>query len=309
MAITDGRTEPCTGAGGAEPAVAVAGPLTRVPSPALVVAAIASVQLGGALAVHLFASVGPGGAVLLRLAFASLVLAAVSRPRRAGLDRRRLALSATFGAVLVGMNLCFYMSIHRIPLGIAVSLEFIGPLVVAVAGSRRRIDLAWVALAIAGILALTHGGGRIGGLGVAFALAAGALWGCYILVSARIGRAFATGAGLSVAMCFAAVLALPAGLSAGGAHLLRPGTLALGATIGVLSSAIPYSFELEALRRIQPAVFGVLMSLEPAVAALMGLIVLGQGLSARAVAGIALVMAASGGASRRARSPQGPADV
>ncbi len=299
MAIARGGTEtettvavgPAPGAGGA---------LARVPSPALVMVAITSVQLGGALSVHLFGSVGPGGAVLLRLAFASLVLIVVSRPRPGDLDRRRLALAALFGAVLAGMNLCFYSSIDRIPLGVAVSLEFIGPLAVAVIGSRRRVDLVWVGLALAGILALTRGGGSIDGLGIAFALVAGALWGCYIVVSARVGRAFETGAGLSVAICLGAAMVLPVGLASGGTQLLAPRALAIGAAVGVLSSAIPYSLELEALRRIRPAVFGVLMSLEPAVAALMGLIVLGQGLSARAAAGMVLVMAASGGASRRA---------
>ncbi|MHB1836996.1 MAG: EamA family transporter [Solirubrobacteraceae bacterium] len=306
MAIARG-TERDPGASAPPAPTTSAGPLTRVPSPALVLAAIASVQLGGALAVRLFGAVGPSGAVLLRLGFASVVLIAVSRPRPGELDRQKVALAALFGAVLSAMNLSFYASIHRIPLGIAVALEFVGPLAVAVAGSRRRIDLLWVVLAVAGILALTRGGGGIDGLGVAFALVAGALWGCYILVSARVGRAFQTGAGLSVAMCFAAMLALPLGLTSGGANLLEPRSLALGAAVGVLSSAIPYSFELEALRRIKPAVFGVLMSLEPAVAALMGLIVLGQGLSARSGAGIALVMAASGGASRRAS--EAPTDV
>jgi len=306
MAIARGA-EPEPRAPAPQDSAVGAGPLARVPSPVLVLAAIASVQLGGALAVGLFGAVGPAGAVLLRLAFASAVLVAVSRPRPSELDRRKIALAALFGAVLWGMNLCFYESLHRIGLGIAVSLEFVGPLAVAVAGSRRRMDVLWVTLAAAGILALTRGGGAISGLGIAFALVAGALWGCYILLSARLGRAFQTGAGLSMAMCLAALLALPMGLASGRVHLLAPSSLAIGAVVGLLSSAIPYSFELEALRRIRTSVFGVLMSLEPAVAALMGLVVLGQGLSARSGLGIALVMAASGGASRRASDT--PSDV
>jgi inner membrane transporter RhtA len=217
-------------------------------------------------------------------------------------------LAAAFGLVLAGMNLSFYHAIHRIPLGIAVTIEFVGPLTVALAGSRRPIDLVWVVLAALGILALargeTHGLDLLGAL---LALFAGGLWGLYILLNARIGRAFERGTGLSLAMCVAALVALPAGIVEGGGHLLEPRSLALGAAVGILSSAIPYSFENEALRRIAPAVFGVLMSLEPGMAALAGLIVLGQGLSTRAVAGIGLVVCASIGASRRSREV--PVDV
>jgi inner membrane transporter RhtA len=284
------------------------GPLARAPSGALVIGAIASVQFGGALAVHLFSAIGPGGAVLLRLASASVVLTAISRPRLRGRAPRELLLLAGFGLALAGMNLSFYAAINRIPLGIAVSLEFVGPLAVAVGGSRRRSDLIWVTLAAAGIVALTHGGTHaLNGLGVAFALLAGCMWGAYILLSARVGRAVQGGSGLSLAMCFASVLTLPVGVIAGGSHLLEPRSLALGAAVGMLSSAIPYSFELEALRRIAAPVFGVLMSLEPAMATLAGLIVLGQALSGRALVGITLVIAASVGASRRAR--EAPTDI
>jgi inner membrane transporter RhtA len=285
------------------PRAAHAGVLSRAPSGGLVIAAIASVQFGGALAVHLFASVGPAGAVLLRLASASIVLLAVSRPRVDRPALRHLPLAAAFGLVLAGMNLSFYASIDRIPLGIAVSLEFVGPLAVAVAGSRRPIDLVWVALAVAGILTLTHVGGSrpVDGLGIALALLAGCCWGAYILLSARVGRVFERGTGLSLAMCFASVVTVPVGVAAAGTRLIEPRSLALGCAVGMLSSAIPYSFELEALRRIAVPVFGVLMSLEPAMAALAGLLVLGQGLSARTLVGIALVVSASVGASRRTR--------
>jgi inner membrane transporter RhtA len=276
--------------------------LTRAPSGLLVVGAISSVQFGSAIAAGLFARTGPGGAVLLRLLTASVMLLALWRPRL-GHGRRELVLAALFGLVLAGMNLCFYHALHRIPLGITVTFEFIGPLAVAISGSRRVIDVVWVVLAAAGILALTHGGGRHGldGLGVVLALAAGCLWGCYILLNARLGRAFARGDGLALAMCVATFVALPIGVAEGGAHLLEPRSLLLGTAVGLLSSAIPYSLELEALRRIAAPVFGVLMSLEPGMAALAGFLVLGQGLSARAVIGIALVVAASIGASRRTR--------
>jgi inner membrane transporter RhtA len=278
------------------------GLLARAPSTGLVLCGIASVQFGSAVAAKLFAQVGPGGAVLLRLVSATIVLVAIWRPRVRTIGRRELLLACAFGAVLAGMNLSFYHAIDRIPLGIAVTIEFVGPLTVAVLGSRRPIDVLWVGLAALGILALTKGATHgIDTLGAALALGAGCLWGCYILLNAGVGRAFEGGAGLALAMTVASIIVLPVGIGEGGAHLLEPRSLALGAAVGMLSSAIPYSFELEALRRIPPPVFGVLMSLEPAMAAMAGLIVLGQSLDLRSILGIGLVVAASIGASRRAR--------
>jgi inner membrane transporter RhtA len=284
-----------------------AGLLSRAPSGGLVVGAIASVQFGSALAATLFASLGPAGTVCLRLVSGAVVLLALWRPRLRGRGRRELVLAGIFGLVLAGMNLSFYEALHRIPLGIAVAIEFAGPLAVAVAGSRRRLDLLWVALAAGGILALTRGSAHgLDGLGVALALTAGCLWGTYILLNARLGRAFEGSTGLTLAMCVAALAVLPAGIAGGGAHLLEPRSLAIGSAVGILSSVIPYSFEIEALRRIAPHVFGVLMSLEPAVAALAGFIVLGQSLTTRALLGITLVVIASIGASRGV-SPAGVA--
>jgi inner membrane transporter RhtA len=284
------------------------GLLARVPSGALVVGGIASVQFGSAIAATLFARIGPGGAVLLRLLSATIVLTLLWRPRLRGRPRSDLVAGVAFGLVLAGMNLSFYHAIHRIPLGVAVTIEFIGPLAVAIAGSRRVTDLLWVALAAGGILALargqTHG---LDVLGALLALLAGGLWGAYILLNARVGRTFERGTGLALAMFVATLAVLPDGVIEGGGHLLRLHSLALGAAVGMLSSAIPYSFENEALRRIAPSVFGVLMSLEPAMAALAGLIILGQGLSPRSVLGIVLVVCASVGASRRTR--QAPIDV
>ncbi len=278
------------------------GLLARTPSTALVLGGIASVQFGAALAATLFDRAGPAGTALLRLVFGSLVLLAVWRPRLAGRTRAELELAAVFGLVLAGMNLSFYGAIDRIPLGIAVALEFVGPLTVALAGSRRRLDLLWVALAAVGIVALTRGGGHgLDALGVTLALLAGALWGTYIVLNARLGQAFEGGTGLALAMCVGTVAVAPLGLVEGAGGLLSGEALALGAAVGVLSSAIPYSFEVEALRRIRPAVFGVLMSLEPAVAALAGLIVLGQRLGGRVLIGIALVIIASVGAVRSGR--------
>ena len=287
----------------AEPFAALpAGPLSRVPSVGLVCSGIASVQFGAALAITVFHRAGASGTVLLRLISASVILLVVWRPRLGGRTRRQLGLAAGFGVVLAVMNLAFYAAIARIPLGIGVAIEFLGPLVVGVAGTHRRRDLAWVALAAAGVLALTRGDARALNLtGVALALVAAAAWGAYILCNARVGREFSDGAGLAMAMCVATVIALPFGISQGGGHLLEPHVLVVGAAVGLLSSAIPYSFEMEALRRISSGVFGVLMSLEPGVAALAGFLVLGQGLSLREAAGIVLVVIASAGASRRAR--------
>ena len=267
-------------------APALGGLVSRAPSPVLVLGAIGSVQFGSALASTLFARIGPAGAVLLRLASASVVLLLVSRPRLAKRTRRELMLAASFGIVLAAMNLSFYEAIRRIPLGIGVTIEFIGPLAVAVAGTRRRLDFLWVVLAVVGIIALMRGDAHgIDALGAGLALVAGCMWGAYILVNARVGRAFADGAGLTLAMCVASLAALPAGVIEGGSHLFALHSLAVGAAVGMLSSAIPYSLEMEALRRIATSVFGVLMSLEPAVAALAGFLILGQNLSGRELAG------------------------
>lgn len=281
-----------------------AGPLGRVPSGGLVLGAIASVQFGSSLAVTLFQRLGPGGTVLLRLCSAAIVLTMLWRPRPHGRSRRELLLVGSFGLVLAGMNLSFYAAADRIPLGIAVAVEFLGPLAVAVAGSRRRLDFLWIALAALGVLALTRGGaGHLDGLGLALALLAGCLWGAYILLNARLGQITDGSAALGLSMCVAAVVSLPFGIASAGAHLLEPESLALGSAVGILSSAIPYTLELEALRRLAPAAFGVLMSIEPAMAALAGYLVLAQGLGARELLGIALVVAASVGVSRRAAKP------
>lgn len=278
--------------------------LSRVPSPAAVLGAIASIQFGAALAATLFDRLGPAGAVTERLISAAIVLLVIWRPRVRGRSRRELLLAALFGVILGAMNLTFYEAIRRIPLGIAVAIEMIGPLAVAVGGSRRPRDLVWVALAAGGIVALTHGQTHgLDGLGVGFALAAGSLWGCYILVNAQVGRTFTDGTGLALAMVVASAATLPFGIAQAGGRLLALHSLLVGGAVGMLSSAIPYTLEMEALRRIAAPVFGVLMSLEPGVAAIAGLLVLDQGLGLRAVGGIALVVLASVGASRRREAP------
>ena len=265
---------------------------------------VVSVQLGAAIATTLFDELGPTGTVLVRVLFAAIVLLAVWRPMVRGSAAGAWRLVALFGVALAAMNLSFYESLDRIPLGIAVTLEFVGPLGVAIVASRRALDLAWVALAAAGIVLLSPApGGSLDALGVGLAFLAGLFWAAYILLSARVGRAFSGGDGLALAMVVATVLLLPVGIVGGGAELLEPELLAIGLGVALLSSAIPYSLELEALRRLPEGTFGVLMSLEPGVAALAGLVVLGQDLSAAQVAAIVLVGAASAGALGGARTP------
>jgi inner membrane transporter RhtA len=272
-----------------------------------VLGAIASVQIGNAWADSLFHRVGAGGAALLRLAWAMLILMAIYRPRLLGRGREQWLPALALGLVLGAMNVIFYHAIKDLPLGIAVTVEFIGPLAVAIAHSRRLSDGLWVLLAAVGIIALADLGGHhhLSVPGLVLAASAGALWGLYILAQARLGQAFSDGTGLALAMVVATVVAVPDGIIDGGFALVHPGALAIGLAVGLLSSVIPYSIELTVLRRLPPGLFGVLMSLEPAAAALAGVIILGQGLSAREVVGIALVSAGSLGASLRGRESAG----
>ncbi len=278
---------------------------SRGTATALVLVGIVSVQVGAAFATTLFDELGPGGTVFLRIAFAAVLLLVIWRPPLRlgeGVARRDVVL---LGLVLAGMNLSFYVALDRIPLGIAVTLEFIGPLGVAIAGSRRRLDLLWVGLAAAGILLLSPvPGSDLDGLGVVMALVAGCFWGAYILLTARVGRALPGGGGLAIAMTIAAVAVIPVGIADGGDALLDAELLAIGLAVAVLSSALPYSVELEALRRLPENTFGVLMSLEPAVAATVGFVGLDQDLAAREVVAIGLVLAASLGALRAVGTPR-----
>lgn len=271
----------------------------------LVLVSIVSVQGGAALATTLFDSVGSVGAVLLRAFFGALALLALTRgaPLRARVWPHRDVL--LLGVSVAAVNLLFYAALERLPLGITVTLEFVGPLGVAVFGSRRWRDLLWVALAAAGIVLLSDGAGGedIDPVGVALALSAGLFWAAYIVQSARVGRLGPGAAGATMAAVISTVLVLPFGLAAGGSELFDPEVLAVGAAVGVLSTAIPYAFEIEALRRLPQAVFGVMMSLEPAVAAAIGFLALSQGLEPAEAVAIGLVVLASAGALRSAASP------
>jgi inner membrane transporter RhtA len=276
----------------------------RIPPTLLVLAAVSSVQLGGAFAKTVFDEIGPGGTAFLRVLFAALILAALWRPAVRGLSAAEWRLAVAYGFALVAMNLTFYEALDRIPLGIAVTFEFVGPLGVAIMGSRRPLDLVWVALAAGGILLLSDfGTADLDGLGVALALLAGCFWAAYILLAVRVGRVYEGATGLTIGMCAGAVMLLPFGVAEAGGDLLSTEAVAVALAVAVLSSVIPYSLELEALRRLPAGVFGVLMSLEPAAAALAGFIVLDEGLATREVVAIALVVAASAGAARNASVP------
>lgn len=265
----------------------------RAAAVALVLGAAVSPQVGAAFAVTLFDELGPAGAAFLRLAFAAIILWAIWRPRLAG----DLRLAGAFGVALGLMNWSFYEAIHRIPLAVAVTIEFAGPLLVAVIGSRRPLDGVWIALAAAGIILLVDpGGGSVDALGVGFALAAAAFWMAYIYLSKRVGVAFPGGSGLALAMVVGALIVLPAGVIQAGGAIAEPDLLGAALVVALASSVLPYSLELVALRRLPEAVFGVLMSLDPAVAALAGFVVLGQALGARDLLAIAMVIVASAGA-------------
>ncbi len=279
---------------------------TRIRGAALLVlGSIVSVQCGSALATSLFDSVGPAGAVFLRAGFGALVLLALTRaePLRSAEWRHRDVL--LLGAAVAAVNFFFYAALERLPLGITVTLEFVGPLGVAVFGSRQRRDLLWALLAAAGILLLSDGDGGEGvdPVGVVLALTAGLFWAAYIVQSARVGSLGAGLGGATMAAVISAVLIAPFGIVQGAGEFLDPEVLAAGVGVGVLATAIPYAFEIEALRRLPQSVFGVLMSLEPAVAAAIGFLALSQDLSGLEVLAIALVVLASAGALRSATTP------
>jgi inner membrane transporter RhtA len=273
--------------------------IDRVPPFVLVLGGVTSVQIGAAVARTMFDDLGPSGTSLLRISFAALALVLVFRPDPRRYTWNELRYAVAFGLALGFMNLTFYLGLDRLDLGVAVTIEFIGPLAVAVFGSRRRLDLVWAALAAVGIVLLANPGGAdsVDTLGLVFVLIAGGCWAAYILIAQRAGRVFPGSEGVAMAMVVAALIPIVPGIADAGSSLLDPALLAMGAAVGLLSSAIPYSLETEALRRIPANVFGVLMSMEPAVAALAGLVILGQDLGLREIVAIGFVVAASAGVS------------
>lgn len=270
----------------------------------MVIASIVSVQSGSALATTLFDQVGTLGAVFLRALVGAVALVVLTRRALPGMRGRPLGDVVLFGAVVAGINLFFYAALARLPLGVAVTLEFVGPLGVALAGSRRGRDVLWALMAAAGIVLLSGGlGGGADPLGVLLALTAGGFWAAYIVMSARVGANHPGLGGVALASAVSALIVAPLGIAQGGAELLAPGVLAVGVAVGLLSTAIPFALELEALRRLPKATFGVLMSIEPAVGAAIGFVALSQSLSALELLAIGLVVCASAGALRSAAGP------
>ncbi|MBW3619746.1 MAG: EamA family transporter [Actinobacteria bacterium] len=278
-----------------EPAPDGAGP--RVPAPALVLLAVASVQCGSAVATKLFDAAGASGTVLMRLAFSALILVVVLRPRFWTWSRASLGAVSMLGLAMGAMNLTFYLAIRTVPLGVAVTLEFLGPLTVTLVQTRRWKDLAWALLAAGGVALLGLSGGEAAPVaGMGWALAAGTFWALYILASARVGRLVPGTDGLAVALVVGALLVLPFGASGVVAVLDRPAILLGGVAVAILSSLLPYSLELAALRHLPTRVFGILMSLEPAAGAVAGLLIIGQRLALPEVVALVLVSVASAGA-------------
>jgi inner membrane transporter RhtA len=283
----------------------------RLPAIGLVLGAACSVQGGAAVAKTLFPELGPPGVVFLRLLFGALALWAIARPQIRGRSRADLQLVVLLGIVLVSMNMCFYESIARLPLGIAVTVEFLGPLGLAVALSRRPVDLVWIALAGSGVALLANSGGggtSVSTAGIVLAATAGLFWALYILLSVRVGRRWPGPTGLAPAMVVGGLIALPWGVISAGDNLGNPQLVGAAVGVGLLSSALPWSMELEALRRLPAAVFSVVLSLEPAVAALTGFVFLHEHLSTRSWIAIGMVVLASAGAARRQR-PVAPVDA
>ncbi|MFG2721177.1 DMT family transporter [Streptomyces sp. NPDC048416] len=268
-------------------------------SVALVVSGGISVQFGAAVAVTLMPRAGAAGVVTLRLVAAAVVLMLVCRPKLRGHARADWGTVVVFGIAMAGMNGLFYQAVDRIPLGVAVTLEVLGPLALSVFASRRLVNVVWAGLALAGVVLLGGGGfGSLDLVGVAYALGAGVCWALYILFSARTGRRFPQADGLALAMVVGAVVFLPIGIAQAGGALLVPSTMALGAVVAVLSSVLPYTLELLALRRLPASTFAILMSLEPAIAAAAGFLILNQALAWPQALAIGLVIGASMGAVR-----------
>lgn len=287
---------------------ALQGRLGARSAPLLIVTAAFSVQGGAALATTIFERGGPLGAVLLRVGFAAVILAAAAaRGRRLRrLDRAIVA----FGLALAAMNACFYLALDRVPLGVAVTAEFLGPLAVAIAGSRRRSDFVWIVLAGAGVALLGSPTVDVDGLGLGFAVLAGVFWAGYIVLGKRVAMDGDVVGGLGTAMLVAAIALLPFGLVGGGSGLGEGGVLLRGLAVAVLSSVFPYVLELVALQLIRASTFGILMSLEPAIAALCGAVFIGQRIRGLELLAIAFVIVASAGASLRVSgrpaAPPGP---
>lgn len=276
--------------------------LERIPAVLLLMLAIASLQAGGALAVGLFSHLGPLGTVSLRVTIGAVILLLVWRPRLKGHARADIIPLILFGLSIAGMNLCIYQAFARIPFGVAVTLEFIGPLGLALFLSRRVQDFAWAGLATIGVALLTPlTGARPDPIGVLYALLAGACWAAYARLGAAVGRRFPGGEGLALGIAIAGMVLLPIGIWSAGMTLLKPSLLAIGFLIALASTVIPFSLEFEALRRLPARTYGILVSLDPAAAAVTGAVLLHQPLTLRTLAAVACVVSAAIGVTVSAR--------
>ncbi|MBM7772349.1 inner membrane transporter RhtA [Actinokineospora baliensis] len=263
----------------------------------LVLGALVSQMVGAALAARVFPQAGAAGMVGLRLGLGAVLMCLICRPKVRGYRRADWQVILGFGAVLACMNLCFYQAIARIPLGAAVALEVLGPLTLSVVASKRASSWMWAALAAGGVALLGRGGfDELDPIGVGFVLVAGALWACYILLAARSGSRFPKTDGIALALAVSAAISLPVGIADAGTRLLNPVVLVIGTAVAVLASALPYTLELLALRKLTPATFAVLTSLAPALAAAAGFFLLDQTLALTDIAAIGLVVAACAGA-------------
>ena len=282
--------------------------LVSAPPWLLVLVAVLSVQFGAAVAKQLFAITGPGGVVFLRTSLASVMFFALWRPKVRGYQPRDYLLIIIYGITIAAMMLSFYAAIDRIPLGITVAIAFAGPLTIAVVGSRRRSDLLWVVLAAVGIVLLSPlTNAALDLLGLVLAFVSALTWAIFILLSGRVSRAFPASAGLAIGMSIAALVSIPFGLVGAVSVLASPALIALGVVVAVLSSAVPFGLEFEALKRLPPPVYGLLTSLEPVVATVIGFIVLHETLGTREIAGIAMVTLAAAATARA--SSQAPTSV
>jgi len=277
---------------------------TRISPVWLVLVGILSVQFGAVVSKGQFAAIPPVGMVFLRLTTSSLMLLAIARPRLRGRTLADWRPVLALGFALAAMNWVFYESFARIPLGVAVTIEFAGPLSLAALGSRRPRDFVWVGLAALGITLFGAGPTRVDAFGFGLALLAGGCWALYIVSTAATGRRWAGVEGLAVASTIATLAIAPFAVVLAGTHLIEPRLLLLGALVGLLSSVIPYSLEMLALRTLPPRVFGILMSLEPAAAALAAAVVLKEWLGPVQLVAMACVTAASVGAARTESAPQ-----
>ncbi len=279
-----------------------------------VIAAMAAFQVGAAFAKDLFPAVQPTGAAALRLLFGSLMLLALVRPWRNWPKKAPLVSMLGRGAAMAGAIQMFYLAIDHLPLGIAIAIQFLGPLAIAVFGSRRAIDLVWAALAAAGVwclVAMNATGERIDLVGVAWAVGAGASWAGYILLGRRVTASFGN-ATAAIAVSIAALIILPIGFATAGTALFAPELIPLALLVALFSAAIPFSLEFFAMPRMPPRVFAVFMSIEPAFGVLFGFLILHENLTPIQIAGITMVILAAAGAAASARSAQahpGPADA